>query len=108
MMLIDRLGERDSIDELLAGVRAGRAGVLVVLGEAGVGKTALVEQVIRSGSGFNVARALSTESETELAFAGLHQLCVPFLDRLDRLPAPQRDALEAAFGIVSGQAPSAS
>ena len=79
--------------------------MLVVCGEAGVGKTALVESAIGSASGFRVVRAVGVESEMELAFAALQQLCAPMLDRLDRLPAPQRDALGVAFGLTAGNPP---
>ena len=77
----------------------------MVSGEAGVGKTALVESAIGSASGFRVMRAVGVESEMELAFAALQQLCAPLLDRLDRLPGPQRDALAVAFGLRAGDAP---
>jgi DNA-binding CsgD family transcriptional regulator len=79
--------------------------VLVLRGEAGIGKTALLEYLASCASECRIARAAGVESEMELAFAGLHQLCAPFLDRLDRLPAPQRDALETAFGLRDGNAP---
>lgn len=74
-------------------------------GEAGIGKTALLDQVSSRASGFRVARAAGVESESAFPYAGLHQLCVPFLDRLDRLPAPQREALGTAFGMASGPRP---
>jgi len=79
--------------------------VLVVRGEPGIGKTALLDYAIQSGSGFRVARAAGVESEMELAFAALHQLCAPMLDRLERLPDPQRDAVGVAFGLSAGNAP---
>src|ERR1700727_2559579 len=78
---------------LAAAVRGGESGVLVVSGEAGVGKTARLEAVIGSASGFRVMRAVGVQSEMELAFAALQQLCAPMLDRLERLSAPQPDAL---------------
>jgi DNA-binding CsgD family transcriptional regulator len=78
---------------------------LVVCGEPGIGKTALLESVIRSASGFRVVRSVGVESEMELAFAALQQLCAPLLDRLDRLPVPQRNALGVAFGLRAGDAP---
>jgi hypothetical protein len=81
----------------------GRA--LVLRGEPGIGKTALLEYAIESASGFRIARAAGVESEMELAFAALHQLCAPALDRLERLPGPQRDALGVAFGLRAGEAP---
>ncbi len=86
-------------------MRAGRSRVLVVRGEPGIGKTALLDYAIQSGSGFRVARAAGVESEMELAFAALHQLCAPMLDRLERLPDPQRDAVGVAFGLSAGNAP---
>jgi DNA-binding CsgD family transcriptional regulator/DNA replicative helicase MCM subunit Mcm2 (Cdc46/Mcm family) len=97
--------EREVFDRLLEAVRRGESRVLVVRGEPGVGKSALLKYVVESASGFRVARAGGVQSEMELAFAGLHQLCAPMLDRLDELPAPQRDALETAFGLTSGPAP---
>ena len=78
---------------------------MVLRGEAGIGKTALLKYLIESASDLTVARAVGVESEMELAFAGLHQLCGPMLDRLPRLPAPQRQALEVVFGRSSGAAP---
>jgi DNA-binding CsgD family transcriptional regulator len=93
------------LDQLLEAVRAGRSGALVVRGEPGVGKTALLESAIESASDLRVARAVAVESEMELAHAALHQLCGPMLDRLERLPAPQRDALGTVFGLSAGDAP---
>ena len=93
------------LDGLLDAARAGRSGVLVLRGEAGIGKTALLEHAIESASDFTLLRAVGVESEMELAFAALHQLCAPMLDRLDRLPGPQRDALEITFGLSAGAAP---
>ena len=83
----------------------GDSRVLVVRGEAGIGKTALLSYVLQRASGCRTTRAVGVESEMELAFAGLHQLCAPFLDRLDRLPEPQRNALGTAFGLQSGDTP---
>jgi DNA-binding CsgD family transcriptional regulator len=79
--------------------------VLVLRGEAGVGKTALLDYVLERASGCRIARAVGVESEMELPFAGLHQLCAPMLGRLEHLPAPQRDALQVAFGLSEGDAP---
>jgi DNA-binding CsgD family transcriptional regulator len=104
-VLHDRRVEREALERLLAEVHGGQSRVLVVSGDPGVGKTALMESVIASASGFRVLRALGVESEMELAFAALQQLCAPLLDRLDRLPAPQRDALGVAFGLRAGDAP---
>src|SRR6476619_3093470 len=97
--------EREVLERLLEGVRGGESRVLVVSGEPGVGKTALVESAISSASGLRVIRAVGVESEMELAFAALQQLCAPLLDRLDRLPVPQRNALGVAFGLRVGDAP---
>src|ERR1700731_111449 len=104
-MLLDRLPERAALSELLDVARAGRSGVLVVRGEPGVGKTALLEYAIESAAGLRVARVAGVESEMELAFAALHQLCAPMLDKLERLPDPQRNALGVAFGLKIGAAP---
>ncbi len=104
-MLMDRLTERSALDLLLASARRGMSSALVLRGEPGVGKTALLEYAIESASGFRVVRAGGVESEMELAFAALHQLCLPLLDRLERLPGPQRDALGVAFGLRAGTAP---
>jgi DNA-binding CsgD family transcriptional regulator len=100
-----RHSEREALDRLLAGVSAGGSQVLVVRGESGVGKTALLGYLLGRASGCRIARAAGVESEEELAFAGLHQLCAPFLDRLERLPGPQRDALGTAFGLSTGEPP---
>ena len=104
-VLHGRRGEREALNRLLEGVCGGQSRVLVVSGEPGVGKTALVESAISSASGFGVMRAVGVESEMELAFSALQQLCAPMLDRLDRLPAPQQDALSVAFGLRAGDAP---
>ncbi|HEX4864939.1 MAG TPA: ATP-binding protein, partial [Acidimicrobiales bacterium] len=104
-VLHGRRAEREALGRLLADVRGGQSRVLVVCGEAGVGKTALVEAGIGLATGFRVLRALGVESEMELAFAALQQLCAPMLNRLDRLPVPQRDALAVAFGLRAGDAP---
>src|SRR5690348_7036751 len=103
--LLDRKGERAALDGLLGDLRSGRGRALVVRGEAGVGKSALLEYAVEAATGMRVVRAAGMESEMELAFAGLHQLCAPLLERLERLPAPQRDALGVAFGLREGAAP---
>jgi DNA-binding CsgD family transcriptional regulator len=100
-----RRAECAAVDRLLEAARTGQSGVLVVRGEAGIGKSALLAYALDVGSEFRVARALGVESEMELAFAGLHQLCAPFLNGLERLPAPQRGALETVFGLSSGLPP---
>jgi DNA-binding CsgD family transcriptional regulator len=104
-VLRDRRSEREVLGRLLERVRGGQSRVLVVGGEAGVGKTALLESVIGPELGFRVLRAAGVESEMELAFAALQQLCAPMLDRLDRLPGPQQDALGVAFGLRAGNPP---
>jgi DNA-binding CsgD family transcriptional regulator len=93
------------LDQLVARVRAGASRALVLRGEAGIGKSALLEYLVAHASGCAIARAVGVESEMELAFAGLHQLCAPFLDRVERLPGPQRDALGTAFGLREGAPP---
>ncbi|MEV1003945.1 AAA family ATPase [Nonomuraea sp. NPDC050202] len=97
--------ECETLDRLVATVQDGRSSVLVLRGEAGIGKTALLEYARGSAAGCRIARAAGVESEMELAYGGLHQLCAPFLDRLDRLPEPQRDALGTAFGLSAGTPP---
>jgi hypothetical protein len=104
-VLKGRRTECAGLDRLLAAARAGQSGVLVVRGEAGVGKSALLGYAPEAASEFRVTRAAGVESEMELAYAGLHQLCAPLLDGLDRLPAPQQDALATAFGLSSGTPP---
>ena len=103
--LLGRERERAALDGLLGDLRLGRGGALVVRGEAGVGKSALLEYVVGAAADMRVARAAGVESEMELAFAGVHLLCAPLLDRLEDLPGPQRDALGVAFGLRAGGAP---
>src|SRR5450432_3682000 len=103
--LLGRRSECAALDQLVASVRAGPSRALVLRGEAGVGKSALLEYLVRHASGCGIARAVGVESEMELAYAGLQQLCAPFLDRLESLPGPQRDALGIAFGLRDGDAP---
>jgi DNA-binding CsgD family transcriptional regulator len=93
------------LDELVSSVRRGESRSLVLRGEAGIGKTALLDYLADSAADLSIARATGIESEMELAFAGLHQLCAPLLGRLDRLPAPQGDALRIVFGLAAGPAP---
>src|SRR4029077_20891564 len=92
--LLDRRGERAAVDRLLDRARAGTSAVLVVRGEAGIGKTVVLDYAASraSGSGFRVVRGWGVESEMELAFAGLHQLCVPLLGRLDSVAEAERGA----------------
>ena len=102
---LDRTSEREALDGLLAGVREGQSAVLVIRGEAGIGKTALLRYTARHASGFRVAQVTGVEAEMELPFAGIHQLCAPLLDQLDALPQPQQDALNVALGLASGDVP---
>ncbi len=103
--LLGRRSECAALDQLVASVRAGPSRALVLRGDAGVGKSVLLEYLAQDSSGIGIARAAGVESEMELAYAGLQQLCAPFLDRLERLPGPQRDALGTAFGLRDGDAP---
>ena len=100
-----RRAECAVLDQLIEAVRAGASRALVVRGEPGVGKTALLDYLAGRAHGCRVARAVGVQSEMELAFAALHQLCAPMLDRLERLPDPQRAALRTAFGISAGPPP---
>jgi DNA-binding CsgD family transcriptional regulator len=102
--LTGRDAERRVLDRLVGAVRAGGSRALVVHGEPGVGKTALLEYLGGSAPGCRIERAAGVQSEMELAFAGLHQLCAPMLDRLEAVPVPQRDALRTAFGMSAGPA----
>ena len=102
---LGRSGERDVLDRLLETVRGGQSAVLVIRGEAGIGKTALVRYAARQAAGFRVAQIAGVEAEMELPFAGLHHLCAPMLSQLDALPDPQQNALRVAFGLSSGDAP---
>ena len=103
--LYGRRGERAVLDELLRQVRRGHSGALVIRGEAGVGKTSLLDYLARMARGCRLARAAGVQSEMELPFAGLHQLCAPMLDGLEHLPVPQREALRIAFGLAEGPPP---
>jgi uncharacterized membrane protein len=105
MGLVDREVERGVLDRLIAGILVGQSRVLVLRGEAGVGKSALLGYVTQAAEGCRIARAAGVESEMELAFAGLHALCAPMFGGLDGLPVPQRDALRTAFGLSAGPPP---
>ena len=100
-----RTSERETLDRLLEAVRAGQSAIVVVRGEPGVGKTAVLRYAARQASGFRVAEIAGVEPEMELPFAGLHQLCAPMLSRLGALPEPQQDALRVAFGLEPGAPP---
>ena len=102
-----RRAERETVEQLLTQAQAGRSGALVVRGEAGIGKTALMEQAreAAASAGFRVESSVGVEAEAQFAFAGLHQLCDPLLGRLDALPDPQQAALGVAFGLRAGPAP---
>ena len=104
-MLLGRESERAVLSRLLGAARGGHGGAIVVLGEPGIGKTALIEEAITAAEGFQVFQTAGHEGEMELAFAALQQLCVPGLDSLQRLPEPQRDALNVVFGITTGGPP---
>ena len=104
-MLVDRVGETGVLEQLLASVRDGLSGVLVLRGQAGIGKTALLDWTAGQAGDMRVVRLSGVESEMDLGFAAAHQLLVPFLGGREQLPGPQRDALGAAFGFVAGQAP---
>jgi DNA-binding CsgD family transcriptional regulator len=103
-VLLGRASERQALDRLLENVRGGQSAVLVVRGEAGVGKTALLHYCTRQASGFRIAQIAGVEAEMELPLAGLHQLCAPMLGRLGALPEPQQVALRVALGLESGDA----
>ena len=104
-MLVGRTKEVGVLEDLLGAVRDGLSGVLVLRGEVGIGKTALLDWVAGTAGDMRVACVAGVESEMDLGFAGLYQLLVPLLDGLDRLPAPQRAALQSAFGRAAGPPP---
>jgi DNA-binding CsgD family transcriptional regulator len=103
--LLGRRHERELLDRLLEAAGGGDGGVLIIHGEAGVGKTALLEYTVDAACAFRVLRTVGVEAEMELPFAALQQLCSPILELNQRLPPPQRDALAVAFGVSDGQAP---
>jgi DNA-binding CsgD family transcriptional regulator len=105
--LLGRQREREALDRLLRAAREGRGGVLVMHGDPGVGKTALLGYVVGAGSDFHVVRTVGVDGEMELPYAALQQLCAPISELNDSLPEPQRDALAVAFGLRSGPAPDA-
>jgi DNA-binding NarL/FixJ family response regulator len=101
----DRVSERQTLERMLQDARGGQSGVLVIRGEAGVGKSALLRFAAQQASGFRVAHIAGVESEMELPFAALHQLCAPLLGHLDALPQPQQRALRVALGLAIGDPP---
>jgi len=104
-MLVGRESECDQLERLLTGSRAGRGEAIVVHGDAGIGKTALLEYAITGADDFRVLRTAGNEADWELPFAALQQLCAPGVEHLDELPPPQRDALRVVFGLANGPAP---
>ncbi|GAA1171688.1 AAA family ATPase [Pseudonocardia alaniniphila] len=105
LVVLDRRSERRVLHEVLDAVRSGESRALVVRGELGVGKTVLLDHLVEQAWGCRVERVAGVRSETELAFAGLRQLCESMLDRMERLPGPHREALSTAFGLSGGPAP---
>lgn len=103
--LLGRRRERAALDRLVADVIGGESRVLVLRGSAGVGKSALLDHLAEQVAGWRLASAVGVESEMELAYSGLHQLCAPLLHHVEQLPVPQRDALATVFGLSSGPAP---
>src|SRR5262245_32934006 len=103
--LLDRAEETAALEGVLAAARDGLSGVLVLRGDAGIGKTALLEWAAGRAGDMRVARVAGVQAEMGLGFAGLHQLLVPFLGGLAGLPGPQRQALESAFGLAAGPPP---
>ena len=102
---VGRSSERELLDRLLARVRTGASEALVIRGEAGIGKSALLRYAARQAAGFRVVQLTGIEAEMELPFAGVHQLCIAIPDRIEALPAPQRAALTIALGLADGQVP---
>jgi len=103
--LTDRRSERETLDRLVQAVQGGQSRALVIRGDPGVGKTVLLDYLAGQGQGCRVARAVGMQTEMELAFAGLHQLCAPMLNGAGHLPAPQQEALRTAFGLAAGPPP---
>jgi len=104
VVLVGRLAEREALGGLLAKAAEGYSGALVLRGEAGVGKTALLDDTVAAAvaDGLQTSRLTGVEPETQLGYAGLHRFLLPFADHLERLPTPQRDALRSTFGLVAG------
>ncbi len=104
--MLNRRRECELLDRLLGSARSGESAVLVIRGEPGIGKSMLLDRAASAAAGLRVLRTAGVESEMELAFAAVHQLCAPLLDRIERLAGPQRDALATAFGLMAGNTPS--
>src|SRR4051812_21128040 len=104
-LLLGRRRERETLDRLIEAVRSGQSQAVVVRGEPGVGKSALLEYLVGRASECRVVRVVGIQTEMELPFAAIHQLCASMLERLDQLPGPQRDALATAFGMRAGAPP---
>ena len=102
---IGRARERERLDAMLAQARDGQSAVLVIRGEPGIGKTALLRYAARQASGLRTAEVEGIQAEMELPFAGIHRLCVPMLDEIDALAEPQQNALQVAFGRRIGRCP---
>ena len=103
--LLGRRSEHETLDRLVIDALAGQSRVIILRGEAGIGKSALLDYLVEKVVGWHVATAVGVESEMELAYSGLHQLCGRMLDHLDRLPVPQREALATVFGLRAGPPP---
>jgi len=103
--LVGRDGDCAALDDLVQVVRQGLSGSMVIVGEPGIGKTRLLQYAARKSEGLRLVRVAGVESEVRLGFAAVHRLLVPFLDRVDRLPTPQRDALQLTFGLIDGRPP---
>ncbi len=103
--LLGRSPECETLDQLLDLARSGESSALVLSGERGIGKSALLEYVVEQASEFRIVRVVGVESERKMAYASLHQLCEPLLGRLDSLPGPQHQSLEVVFGLNGGPAP---
>src|SRR4026207_1176394 len=102
---VGRADERGALDGLLASVRSGESKVLVIRGEPGIGKSALLRYAARQASGFRIAELAGVEAGMELPYARIYQMCATMLDRVDALPAPQRDALNVSLGLTAGTVP---
>ena len=103
--LLGRRAECEFLSTAIADAREGRSRVVILRGGAGAGKSALLDFALGRADGWRICTAVGIESEMELAYSGLHQLCAPILDHVDRLPDPQRDALRTVFGQQTGPAP---